>query len=313
MRRAVRGGLGLGLCLLTALALVLSGCGSRQASSAAGPLRVVATTSFLTDIAQNVAGSQFRVHELIPIGVDPHEFSPTPTEVATVVGSQILIVNGGNLEGPLLPTLRNAGGDYVTVTAAAGLRPRRPKQGEPAAEQPGEPDPHFWLDPIRVITYVSNIEHAFAVKDPKHAVTYKKNAAAYIERLRGLDRWIRKQVATVPSQNRKLVMDHLSHGYFADRYGFRIVGAVLPSVSSEASTSAASLAALVSTIHDEHVKVVFVDLAENPALARQVADAAHVKVVTDLIDHSLTGPGGPAPTYLTMMRYDTRVIVNALR
>lgn len=295
-----------------ALACGLAACGS-AAGSAGGPLKVVATTSFLRDIAQNVAGSRFTVGQLIPNGVDPHEFDPTPMEVTAAVRSDLLIMNGANLEGTLAATLRNAGGGHVTVVASAGLTPRVPKPGEAAPAHAGEPDPHFWLDPILVIRYVQNIRDAFVKADPSHAATYQANAAAYVTKLRQLDAWIRAQVATIPPAARLLVMDHLSHGYFADRYGFRIVGAVIPSVSTGDIVGAQQLADLVKTIEATGVKAIFVELGENPDLAKQIAAEAHVKVVTDLLDHSLTAANGPAPTYLAMMRYDVRLIVGALR
>lgn len=304
--------------LLTVLALAVfavtavAACGS-SSGAAAGPLKVVATTSFLRDIAQNVAGSRFTVGQLIPTGVDPHEFDPTPAEVTAAVQSDLLIVNGANLEGTLATTLQNAGGSHVTVVASAGLKPRVPKPGEAAPVHATEPDPHFWLDPILVITYVHNIRDAFVKADPAHAAAYTSNAAAYVAKLRRLDAWIRAQVATIPPAARLLVMDHLSHGYFADRYGFRVVGAVIPSVSTGDIVGAQQLAQLVKAIETTGTKAIFVELGENPDLAKQIAAEAHVKVVTDLLDHSLTAPGGPAPTYLAMMRYDVNLIVGALR
>ncbi len=274
---------------------------------------MVATTSFLRDIAQNVAGTQFRVGELIPIGVDPHEWQPTPADLVTVVGSDLLIVNGGGLEGTLLQQLRNAGGKERVVVAAQGLKPRTPKPGEPGHGQALVVDPHWWLDPVDVITYVTNIRDAFVAADPAHTAAYRANAAAYIVKLKALDAWIKTQIATIPPANRVLVMNHLSHGYYADRYGLRVAGAVIPSVSTGETVSAQQMAGLVKTIEAQHVKAVFVELDENPGLADQIAAEAHVKVVTDLLDHSLSTASGPAPDYLAMMRYDTQVIVNGLR
>jgi ABC-type Zn uptake system ZnuABC Zn-binding protein ZnuA len=290
----------------------LVGCGG-PTDAAPGSLKVVATTSFLRDIAQNVAGRHFTVAQLIPTGVDPHEFEPTPAEVASVVQSDILIVNGANLEGTLGTTLHNAGGSYEEVVASAGLKPRSPKPGEPHAEHTGEPDPHFWLDPLLVIRYVQNIRDAFVAADPAHASAYRANAAAYTAKLRQLDAWIRGQVAQIPPARRLLVMDHLSHGYFADRYGFRVVGAVIPGVSTGDTIGAEQLAQLVHVIEATGTKAIFVELGENSSVARQIAVEAHVRVVTGLLDHTLSPPNGPAPTYLAMMRHDVKLIVDALK
>ena len=220
------------VALVTVLAVVAAGCASNASSGARGPIKVVATTSFLRDIAQNVAGDRLTVGELIPVGVDPHEWQPAPADLAAVARSDVLIVNGGGLEGTLLKAVANAGGNARVVTASAGLQPRVPKPGEPDYGKPSAVDPHWWLDPIDVITYVTNIRDALAAADPSGAGIYRANAAAYIKKLEALDAWIRAQVATVPPANRLLVMNHLSHGYFADRYGFKVVGAVIPSVTS---------------------------------------------------------------------------------
>ena len=300
------------LLALLAAGLLTAGC-TRAAGTQAGQMKVVATTTFLRDIAQNVAGGQFTVRGLIPIGMDPHTYEPTPREVAEAVGSDLLITNGAGLEGTLGVTLRNAGGREKIVAASSGLVSRTPKPGEPPLESASEPDPHFWLDPVLVETYVSNIKDAFARADPGNAPLYEGNATLYIAQLRDLDAWIRAQVDLIPPAQRKLVMDHLSHGYFADRYGLRVEGAVIPSASPGDVVSAKQLTQLTALIERDGVKAIFVELGENPGLAKQVAAEAHVKVVTDLLDHSLTAPSGPAPTYLAMMRYDTNLIVEALR
>jgi ABC-type Zn uptake system ZnuABC Zn-binding protein ZnuA len=292
-------------------ASLLAGC--REGSAGGGPLRVVASTSFLADIAQNVAGRVFTVERLIPLNADPHAFEPTPADIQKVSESDLLILNGAGLEGTLEQTLRNAGGHVKMVIASAGIQPRTPKPGEPAAEHDGEADPHFWLDPVLVIGYVENIRDAFAKADPAHAAEYRANAAKYIRTLRDLDAWIRRQVALIPLANRRLVMNHASHGYFADRYGFLIVGAVIPSVSTGSSPTARQLADLTAVIERAKVRAVFVEIDENPKLAEQIAREAGVQVVTGLRDHSLTGRGGVASTYVAMMQYDTRLIVEALR
>ena len=172
--------------------------------------------------------------------------------------------------------------------------PRTPREGEPAAGAgQGEIDPHFWLDPLNVIRYAANIRDALASLDPAGADAFRTNAAAYAEKLRELDRWIAGEVAAIPSEKRLLVTNHESLGYFADRYGFRVVGAVVPSVSTGSTPSAKQLAALVGVVRATGVKVLFVEDGGDPRLARQLADEASVRLVTGLGTHSLTGPEGP--------------------
>ena len=297
---------------LTVFAAVGCGSGEKEAPSA-GALRVVATTTILQDLAQQVAGSRFQVTGLIPIGADPHEWQPTPSDMVAATRSDLLIINGGRLETALVQTVETKDFRNRVVTASTGLASRSPKPGEPGYGETGAVDAHWWLDPVAVITYVNNIKNAFVTADAAGASTYEANAAAYIQKLEALGAWIKEQVDTVPESQRLLIMNHLSHGYFADRYGFQVVGAVIPSVSTDAQSSPGQLKDLIATIRTLHVKAIFVELAESPKLAEQIAGEVQVKVVTDLLDHSLTDANGPAPDYLAMMKYDTRLIVDNLK
>jgi ABC-type Zn uptake system ZnuABC Zn-binding protein ZnuA len=302
----------LAAAMLALVAVLGSGCGASSGGASSGALDVVASTSFLADIAQNVAGDRFQVQSLVPRGTDPHGFEPTPSDLKDVAGADLVIVNGAGLEGPLLSTLQNAVGDVPVVDASAGLTTRTPQPGEPALAS-GEQDPHFWLDPELVKTYVKNIAAAFSKADPAGAATYKANAAAYDKQLDELDAWIKAQVAQIPQTDRKLVTDHVSQGYFADRYGFTVVGTVLPNATTGDSPTARQLSDLTHKIEETGAKAIFVDAGENPQLAEQIGAETGAKVVTGLLDHSLTPPGGPAPTYIDMMKYDTRLIVEALK
>jgi ABC-type Zn uptake system ZnuABC Zn-binding protein ZnuA len=273
---------------------------------------VLAVETFLADIAQNVAGDRLTVEALIPIGLDPHAFEPTPRDVVQISQSQVLMVNGAGFEQWLTKVMENAGSQGTVIEASAGLAMRTPQAGE-SVGHPGEGDPHFWLDPTLVAGYVENIRDAFSAADPAGKAEYTANAEAYVAKLEELDAWIEEQVATLPEEDRLLVMNHVSHGYYADRYGFRIAGAVVPSVATGESPTAKQLAALTETIRAEGVRAIFVELEENPQLADQIAAETGIVVVDDLRDHSLSEPDGEAATYIDMMKYDTRLIVDALK
>lgn len=287
-------------------------------STGSGMPRVLATETFLADIAQNVAGDRLKVEALVPVGVDAHEFEPAPGDVTRVAQSDVVIANGAGFEGFLDKLLQNAGGQREVIITSAGLTSRTQREGE--AVELGQPadthpagDPHFWLDPTKTITYVTNIRDGLSKADPAGAATYAANADAYIKQLRDLDTWIADQVQQIPQDRRLLVTNHESLGYFADRYGFRVVGTVIPSVSSDASPSAKELARLIDQVRATHAPAIFLETGSNPQLARQVAQETGAKVVTDLYTHSTTGPGGPAATYIDMLKSDTQAIVTALK
>ena len=293
-------------------ALGLMACTRGPAAARPAPATVLASESFLADIAGAVAGDRIAVTTLVPIGADPHSWEPAPRDAAAVAHAALFIVNGNGLESFLAPLLESISGPRV-VEASAGLAPRVPREGEPAAgDGSHETDPHFWLDPLNVVRYAENIRDALSALDPAGADVYRANAAAYAEKLRELDGWIAAEVARVSPERRLLVTNHESLGYFADRYGFRIVGTVIPSVSTGSSPSARQLADLVERLRETGAPAVFVEENADTKVARQLADEAGVRLVTDLRTHTLSGPDGPAPTYLAMMRADVRTIVDAL-
>jgi ABC-type Zn uptake system ZnuABC Zn-binding protein ZnuA len=281
-------------------------------TAAIGTPRVLATETFLADITRNVAGDRLAVTALLPIGVDPHAFEPTPADVRKVEEADVLVINGAGVEGYLTTLLATAGGNRPVIEAARGLPMRQARPGElpPAPGEAG--DPHFWLDPVLVMDYVTNIRDGLTRADPAGAAVYAANAEAYQQRLADLDTEIRGLLGGIPENERLLVTNHESLGYFADRYGFRVVGTVIPSASTDSSPSARQLADLVDHIRASGAKAIFLETGANPQLARQVAAETGAQVVTDLYTHSITGPDGPAPTYIDMMRANARAIANAL-
>jgi ABC-type Zn uptake system ZnuABC Zn-binding protein ZnuA len=303
--------------LIVSLA-ALAGC-QRAQSPASGAALIVATENFLADMTRQVEGDRFSVRSLIPAGVEPHGYEPTPQDIAAVAGARLLVVNGAGLESFQARLLANAGGTRLVGEASRGLVSRAAREGETvegaggASGAPAEPDPHFWLDPVLAVTYVQNIRDAVVSLDPRNAALYRANAAAYIAKLRELDAWIARELAPIPAVDRRLVTNHESLGYFADRYGFRIVGTIIPSISSDAEPSARQLARLVDRLRSADVSAVFLETGSNPKLARQVAEEAGIKVVTELYTHALSGADGPAATYIEMMEEDARIIASALR
>jgi manganese/iron transport system substrate-binding protein len=295
--------------------LTLGGCGSASPTpTGSGRLRVVATTTIVGDVVKQVGGDWVALTVLLPVGTDPHTFDPSPQDMAKVANAGVIFANGAGLEAFLDRLLANAGGDADVVYVSEGLDLLEGghSQTEGDTHDHGGADPHTWTDPNNVLQWVGNIEAALVRHDPDHAAEYKANAEVYRAQLHDLDVWILGQVATIPVENRKLVTDHEAFAYFAQRYGFEQVGAIVPGYSTAAQPSAQDLADLEDHIKTYGVKAVFVGSTVNPALAQRVADDTGVKLIS-LYTGSLTGPGGEADSYLSYVRYNVMAIVEGLK
>ena len=267
---------------------------------------ILTTSTILADIARNVAGDQLVTESIVPFGADPHSYQPVPQDTKKMNETKVLIINGADYERSLAPLLANAGDKKTLIEASAGLRRITDLNNDQ------EVDPHLWLDPSNVIVYVDNIREGLTKFNPDSADVYQANARAYISQLQELDAWINGQVAQIPPQRRVLVTNHDSVEYFAERYGFKVVGTIIASFSSDASPSAQQMADLIDRIKLFEVPAIFLDASDNPTLAQQIAAETGVKIVTDLHLESLT-EGAPAGTYIDMMRYNVTKIVEALK
>jgi ABC-type Zn uptake system ZnuABC Zn-binding protein ZnuA len=311
--------------ILIVITFALSGCGGQSTSSTRlGTITpvILTSTTFLAGIARNVAGDQAQVRSLLPVGADPHTYEATPSDVAKIAESNVLILNGIEYEHFIEPLLENAGGARLIITASDGLEPRHMEEhegeehaGEEAGQDHGHEagDPHMWLEPNHVMTYVENIRTGLAEADPNGADIYKANADAYTSQLKELDTWITVQVEQIPQERRLLVTNHDSLGYFAEQYGFTVIGTIVPGVSSGGAPSAQDIAALIDEIESTDAPAVFLNIGDNPDLADQIAAETDIKVVTDLYIETLSPPDGPAATYIDMMKYNVSQIVNALK
>jgi ABC-type Zn uptake system ZnuABC Zn-binding protein ZnuA len=314
------------IVILTVLALALTACEGNPASPSPEVVsptstnqppqptaaefvpgfEVLASTTLLADIAQNVAGDRLQIGSILPVGADPHSYQYTPQDVTKVADIELLILfDDENYELFLEPLLYAADGDMEFVFASVGV-------GKRVDFDMGGFDPHIWLDPNNVIVCVENIREGLTHLDPEGAAVYQSNADAYMAELQALDAWIVEQVSQIPSEKRLLVTNHEAFGYFAERYGFTVVGSVLESFSTDASPSAQQMATLIDQIRANGAPAIFLDAGDNPALAQQIADETGVRVVTDLHLESLT-VGAPAAMYLEMMKHNVTLIVNALK
>jgi len=287
--------------VLVLLAL-LPGCGDDEAD--ARPL-VVATTTILGDIVANVAGPGARVEVIMPPGADPHDYSPSSRQAALIARADLVVMNGLGLEEGLTDVIGGARGDGVPVLEiAVGVDPL------PIDQPPTERDPHVWLDPLRMAVAAGRIADALDGIAPGD---WQDRANTYADALRTADARILQSLDRVPVDRRLLVTNHGSLRYFADRYGFDVVGVVIPGGSTLAEPGSEELAALVTLIDDLQIPAIFADTTEPSTLARAIAaEADHPVAVVVLHTGSLGEPGTPADTLIGMLEENARLIAEGL-
>ncbi len=298
--------------LLGLLALVLAGCGGAAAPApaaepAAGKLRVVTTMSVLADMIRNVGGERVQAENIIPVGAGPEDYQPTPEDARTIATADVVFFNGHGLEAWL--------GDLFRSAAKPGQPQIAVSEGLPAlgVGEAGfaEGNPHFWLSAALGAKYVERIRDGLAAADPAGNQAYAANAAAYTQQLLLLNAELKQQAASLPPEARTIVTNHDAFPYFAQEYGFTIVGDILGNAESE--PSAGDLAALVQQIRATQVKAIFSGSQFSPKLSETIAREAGVKVVANLYTDTLGEPGSGVASYADMLRYNMGEIVEALR
>ena len=185
-------------------------------------------------------------------------------------------------------------------------------EGDEGGHGHGSTDPHFWMNPIEVKSAISAIADALAARDAASGDAYRSAAADYSAQLDELDAWVMTRVAAVPQAQRLLLTSHDALGYYADRYGFKVVGAVIPGGGTEVEPSPQVLASLVHEIEETGAKVIFSEAELSDDLARTLASESGASVVGGLHTGSLGADGSNAAQYIGMIRHNTDVIVDAL-
>lgn len=334
--------------LFAATVLAMTG-GLAAGPAQAEPVSVVTSFSILGDLVSQVGGDRVSVHALVGADQDAHVFQPRPSDAAKMSRAQLVVVNGLGFEGWMTRLVESAnyrgpvwmasqgmahplegnGGDHhghdhdhdhdhghgkshghgqdkhadPSGTAEQGV-------GSNAGDTPST-DPHAWQNPLNVVAYVRNIAQALGEVDPGHAKNYGQRAEAYVLRLQELDQWITQQMQAVPEAHRTVITSHEAMRYFGERYGIRFLAP--QGVSTASEPGAREVARLIRQVRDENVTALFLESVTNAALLQQIAAEAKVKVGGRLYSDALSGPGGPAPDYLSMMRHNVTNLKAAMQ
>jgi ABC-type Zn uptake system ZnuABC Zn-binding protein ZnuA len=285
-----------------------------------GPLHVVATTSIVADVVANVGGEAIELDTIIPRMTDPHGYQLTPGDLRMLHDADVVFINGLGLEESLEHSLTQLPEGIPIVSLSEGIqlrefsleRPDTDADPDQEAHAATGVDPHVWFDPQNIEVWTDNAAQSLAALDTANAAAFQANSETYHDQLENLHHWILAQLEEIPQADRKLVTDHLFMGYFAERYDFEIINALLPAFSSAASPSAQELADIQDSIRQSGTKVIFIGITSNSQIAEQIAGDTSVAVVP-LYTGSLSDLNSPASTYLTFMQYNVRAIVNALK
>jgi zinc/manganese transport system substrate-binding protein len=261
--------------------------------SAQPRLKVVSTFSVLGDFVTEVGGARIDASTVVGPDTDVHTYQPRPSDARRLAEAQVLVSNGLGFEGWLDRLAQAASFKGRHIVASAGMEARL--------------DPHCWLDVGCARHYVATIAAGFAAANPAGASFYRAHAAAYDQRLAALDTWIRGEIAKVAPERRKAITGHDSFEYFARAYGVKF--AAPRGYNTDSEPTARDVAALVREVRADRIRALFVENLTNPALIDEIARDAGAHVGPRLYSDALSKPGGPAPTYEAMMRYDVVALV----
>ncbi|MHA7179487.1 zinc ABC transporter substrate-binding protein AztC [Arthrobacter sp. MDB2-24] len=292
---------------LAAMALISApGC---AAAGGDGPL-IVVTTNILGDVVENVVGDEAEVRVLMQPDADPHSFEVSAQDGAMMREADLIVSNGLGLEEGLQQHIDSAQSEGVPLLVAGEIiEPLAYTEGE----SEGALDPHFWTDPALMADVVDALQEQVSGMDGIDPDAIEASSSTFESELTELDAAMTDAFATIPADRRNLVTNHHVFGYLADRYDFRIIGAVIPGGTTLASPSASDLRDLVAAIEEAQVTTIFAESSQPDRLVQVLADGANIDVdVVELFTESLTDPGEGADTYLTMMRTNAERIATGL-
>lgn len=265
---------------------------------------VLGTASMFADIASVIGGPLIETGTIVPIGGDPHIYEPTPGDASKVTKADLILENGLTFEGWISELIENSGTKARVVLITDGIDPIT------STDHANATDPHAWMDPVNGIVYARNITNALKELLPQHAPEIEERGNTYIEKLKELDSYIKQRISAIDPQKRVIITSHDAFQYFGRRYGMRMESVL--GTSTDADVRTADLIRLNKVIRETKVPVVFIESTINPKIINQIAQDNNVAIGGKLYSDSLGEKGGPAGTYLEMLRHNADTIVDGL-
>ena len=308
-----------------ALAMTVITLTSIGASSAfAAPLKVVASFTVIADLAKNVGGDRVDITTIVGPDGDAHVYEPTPADAVAMSKADVVLVNGLHFEGFLKRLVNTSATKAAIVELTKGVTPIKFKPEFAEADEDhdggaeadagdhdhGSIDPHAFQSIPNAEIYVENIAEAFCAADSEGCVEYQSKAAAYTKKLQALDAEVRTAIDAIPADKRVVITSHDAFGYFEHEYGLTFLAP--QGLSTESEPSAADVARLIEQVKADKAAAIFVENITNPRLIDQIASETGIKVGGTLYSDALSGPDGPAPTYIDMMKNNIAQIRGAI-
>ncbi|QOY35787.1 metal ABC transporter substrate-binding protein [Anaerobacillus isosaccharinicus] len=294
------------LIALSVSFLALVGCSSEDSSTPAKEkegLEIITSFSVLNDIISNVIGDRGTVSYIIPIGEEPHEYEPVPSDYRKVSDSDVFYVNGLDLEEWLESVVSNVT-DTDIVSLSDGVTPI-PLVGD------DEADPHAWLSPKNVIIYVENLVADIVARDPDGEEIYRQNAEAYILELEELDAWIQEQVQLIPQEQRVIILSENAFKYFGKDYDFHTDG--IWEINSLEEGTPQQFARLAEIIKERNVPAVFVETTVDKRYMETVSKEAGVSIAGEVYTDAVGKEGSGAETLIKMIMHNVNIFVEGLK
>jgi zinc/manganese transport system substrate-binding protein len=268
-------------------------------------LPVVATFSILGDFVKSIGGDRVEVTTLVGPNGDVHVYSPTAADARELSLAKAVFLNGLGLEGWMTRLITASGTRSPIVVATKGVTPRDLKEAGRLV-----PDPHAWQSIANARIYVGNIRDGLTHVDSAGESTYDTNAKTYLIKLDALEKQVRTTIAKIPIDRRKIITNHDAFGYFGDAYGMEFIAP--EGLSTDSEPSAGDLAKIITQIRTQKIPAVFLENITDPRLMQRIAEESGAKIGDKLYSDALSGPNGPASTYIDLMRHNVREFEKAL-
>ena len=297
--------------LLAGLAATVAAFAVTTAAAQDAPqtkIKAVASFSILGDLVRNVGGDHVEVATLVGPNGDVHVYSPTPGDARKLAAANVVFVNGLGLEGWMTRLVAASGAKAPTIIVTKGITPLWMEDESKTGRT--EMDPHAWQSVANAKIYVGNIRDSLVTIDPAGKATYDANAAAYLAKLDELEKQVKAAIASIPADHRKIITTHDAFGYFGADYGMAFIAP--EGVTTESEPSAKDIARVITQIKKQKIPAVFLENISDPRLMDQIARETGAIIGGTLYSDALSEPGGPAATYIEMMRHNVHEFTKAL-